>query len=159
MKKDQIYRKRLLVLADFLKTVPKKRFDFKHWVGLDWAGDPKLTCGTTACALGWATTIPMFKRLGMYLGKAENYVEVGICLKGIGVDEDHFEEIGMKIFGLRNEEMHLLFVPRMMGGNESSLGSDATAKDVARHIRKFVKVRYPEDKKKAAKPKPAANKD
>ncbi|MGH7749129.1 MAG: hypothetical protein ACREQ5_30855, partial [Candidatus Dormibacteria bacterium] len=59
---------RLLRLADFLENdVPADRFDFAHWVGKDWAGAPDLSCGTSACALGWATTIPEFQALGLKL--------------------------------------------------------------------------------------------
>ena len=68
-------KERLLVLADFLETsVPKERFDLDEWVG-DVEGDPELDpktleykpCGTSACASGWAATIPNFQKAGFVL--------------------------------------------------------------------------------------------
>lgn len=74
--------KRLLKLAAVLKTVPAKHFDMGHWAGGEYdeegvqleagkslfgakgQGTPK-TCGTTACAMGWACTIPEFKSAGL----------------------------------------------------------------------------------------------
>jgi hypothetical protein len=71
--------KRLLILAAFLETVPKHKFDLR-----DWRESPELSddenyvslselnaslsneslmnhsCGTTGCAIGWACTIPEF---------------------------------------------------------------------------------------------------
>ncbi len=60
---------RLLLLADFLETVPPERFDMARWTGVDWAGKSDLSCGTAACAMGWATTIPQFRKLGLKLNK------------------------------------------------------------------------------------------
>lgn len=51
----------LAKLSALLKTVPPERFYYGSWVGDDWAGRQDLSCGTTACALGWATQIPEFK--------------------------------------------------------------------------------------------------
>lgn len=49
--------RRLLVLAEFLETkVPASAFDLSDW-----------NCGTSACAVGWATTIPEFRLLGLRL--------------------------------------------------------------------------------------------
>lgn len=50
----------LAKLSALLKTVPPERFYYGSWVGDDWAGRQDLSCGTTACALGWATQIPEF---------------------------------------------------------------------------------------------------
>jgi hypothetical protein len=48
--------KRLLTLARHLRKVPVERFDMKRWA-----------CGTTACAMGHACTIPSFRRAGLRL--------------------------------------------------------------------------------------------
>jgi len=69
-------KQRLLTLANFLRTeVPKNRFNLSSWVG-DMnnryvAGENLLapSCGTSACAMGFATTIPMFAKAGLTLRK------------------------------------------------------------------------------------------
>lgn len=48
---------RLLALAAFLEKLPRRRFNYETWLGADWDGQPDLSCGTTACAFGWACTI------------------------------------------------------------------------------------------------------
>lgn len=59
-------RKRLAKLADFLETVPRKRFDMRVWAYAQEKfvfrkDKPVVTtspeCGTSACALGWATAV------------------------------------------------------------------------------------------------------
>ena len=45
---------RLRILADFLPTVPPEHFAMESW----W-------CDTSACAAGWATTIPELKAAGL----------------------------------------------------------------------------------------------
>lgn len=47
-------RIRLAILAKFLLTVPEEKFSLQTW-----------KCGTTACAVGWACTIPEFKEEGL----------------------------------------------------------------------------------------------
>jgi hypothetical protein len=70
-----IYKKRLLTLAKFLRTVPKKRFKMWTWATGDFCGKVKEPehneCGTAACAIGWACTIPSFRRAGLKLTDAE----------------------------------------------------------------------------------------
>ncbi len=51
-------RHRLEVLSKFLRTVPVEEFDIETW---------RSPCGTTACAVGWACTIPEFKEAGLLL--------------------------------------------------------------------------------------------
>jgi hypothetical protein len=63
--------RRLKVLAAYLRTVPESQFDLGSWVGEDWKGKPDLSCGTTACAVGWATTIPEFQQLGLRLYRSD----------------------------------------------------------------------------------------
>lgn len=66
---------RLTKLADLLDTVPVDKFDLNYWgeartryspapEHLDIAKDE---CGTTACACGWACTIPEFREAGLHL--------------------------------------------------------------------------------------------
>jgi hypothetical protein len=74
---------RLLKLAEFMERLPKE--DREHFNMGVWfmhagaghghgvspgqvVGKKEITkCGTSACALGWATTIPAFRRAGLKL--------------------------------------------------------------------------------------------
>src|SRR5688572_7294928 len=72
--KGHVYAARLLRLAELLEALPRKRFNFTSWVGDDWRGASDLSCGTTACALGWATTIPSLRRAGLRMARADGGV-------------------------------------------------------------------------------------
>lgn len=152
MKKEvspKVYKERLLELAKFLRKLPAKRFNFATWVGEDWKGKKDLSCGTTACALGWAATIPSLRKAGLRLVKIpHNYVNAVVCMK----DEDHPNSMSPelaseKVFGLNSAEFEYLFVPGSSPPDEMSDLDDgpedyATPKEVAKHIRMFVKARY-----------------
>lgn len=71
---------RLKYLADELAKLPRsanKHFYMGKWFGHE--GDHKhkfgklikrrdlTTCGTTACAMGWAATMPRFQKLGVHV--------------------------------------------------------------------------------------------
>jgi hypothetical protein len=136
------YRDRLLLLADFLDQLPPERFDFRHWVGSDWEGDPELSCGTTACALGWATTIPEFRKLGLSMCKPrEEDLRGYVTLNG---RQDSWAA-GKEIFGIGAASFDYLFIPH---GGEDGLEEEASAKQVAARIRRFVEVnRWPNDER------------
>ena len=65
---------RLQTLAAFLRTVPQEHFDLHSWrssEGYEYASDDDLTtlqCGTTACAVGWACSLPEFQAQGLAWG-------------------------------------------------------------------------------------------
>lgn len=114
--------RRLLKLAAFLRKLPRKRFNYESWVGEDWQGAPSLSCGTTACALGWATTMPIFRRLGLRLESIR--------------DEDGFRNgyvsgPYLEVFALDSDD---LFYP-------DAGESNWTPKQVAGKIERFVKNR------------------
>jgi hypothetical protein len=117
--------RRLLKLAAFLRTLPRRRFNYGHWVGDDWAGAQDLSCGTTACALGWAATMPTFRRLGLSLTPVG---EPG--LKGVAGGAF---DAAAQLFGLHGEQ-YSLFAPDYEE-------EDATPKQVARKIEQFVAAR------------------
>ena len=130
-----MYTKRLLKLADFLDTLPTKRFDFDQW-----ANGPMNECDSVGCALGWSTTIPTFKKLGFKL--------VEYNLGGI-LTPEYKNETGpyaaAKLFGITNNEAYHLFVPYenliSFGTGKvirKGLTANATAKQVAKHIRSFI---------------------
>jgi hypothetical protein len=147
-----IYRRRLLKLAAFLRTLPAKRFNFGHWVGEDWRGDDDLSCGTTACALGWATTIPAFRRLGLRMEREG--CDHPVC------QGEEWENVAGPIFGLNTIEARWLFVSReddedshydRWGGSQTKrLPRTATAKLVAKYIEQFVKSWKPEKQEESS---------
>lgn len=123
---------RLSRLADFLDTLPPERFDFGTW-----ASDADINqCGTTACALGWATTIPEFQALGLQLRPVEDpIIKCFVALESWVDDSNTFAaSIAAcgSVFGLTSKEAQYLFFP------EYHLPFDASANQVAAHIRKFV---------------------
>lgn len=142
--KSHVYKKRLLKLADFLDKLPKKRFLYEKWVGDDWKGKKDLSCGTTACALGWATTIPLFQKLGIHLGPWFNGQQLINAPLMKGKEKSSPEEVGWEIFGLSAWDYSFVFIPNRenLDYGFSSPDEDATPKQVATHIRKFVAVKY-----------------
>jgi len=83
-------KERLLVLANFLDTVPTFKFDLTSWrhhPGADhYVQDSDLvdsnltdmTCGTTACAVGWACSIPEFNAQGLFWEDRPVYEVAGV---------------------------------------------------------------------------------
>ena len=130
---------RLLKLADFLETLPPERFDYSDWVGWNWKGDQTLSCGTPACALGWAAAMPEFRELGLQLIACPAAFRDGVIGK-IGLKDDPdcgAEHASAVIFGLSEDEHDYLFVPDW----SNDLDENASAKEVADHIRRFVEER------------------
>jgi hypothetical protein len=126
--------RRLLALAAFLRTVPRKRFDYGRWVGSDWKGAQDLSCGTTACALGWAATMPQFRRLGLILRDGEKFGD-GFYV-GLKSDPQAYSgEAAMQVFGLDDVEVDKIFFPRDV------IEETATPKQVAKKIERYVKNR------------------
>jgi len=129
---------RLLRLARLLRTKKvQRRFDFRFWVGGNWKGAWDLSCGTTACALGWATTDPYFRRLGLRLTRDFEVTRLGVA----GVDWDELDtnvELlfpATSLFGITVLEASDLFVPGY------KLPAGASALQVAEHIEAFVAAR------------------
>lgn len=129
---------RLLRLADFLDALPEDRFSFDVWASYDWTDSQ---CGTSACALGWATTIPEFRALGlcMKVDPAEEWKSpvLDTCTKPTW---EATCDATREIFGLDKEMTQYLFVAN--NGEDHGYGpqlfDDATASEVADHIREFV---------------------
>lgn len=109
------HRRRLQKLAKLLCT--KKvinHFNLQGWAStsIENLTAKKIDCGTTACAVGWACTIPSFRKAGLRL--ESNY---SMGPKGIGpYPVPHFKnEYGIlaaaNFFGLSLREASLLFIP------------------------------------------------
>lgn len=142
---------RLLKLAAFLDKLPPERFNFNVWVGDTWKETQDLSCGTSACAMGWAATMPEFRKLGVRLCKrgglgivAMDIADIGYIKGGCNVAEHLFE--------ISEKEAEHLFVPHERENEDYDYGYDddddddlgdrlgrkATPKEVAAHIRAFV---------------------
>src|SRR5262245_9048968 len=100
-------RSMLNELADFLDRLPAQRFDYSKWVGSSWAGASDLSCGTTACAAGWATTLPSFKEAGLKLESYSYFDNGGIVTHG--------DEVGTvavaDALGITHNDAVFLFTP------------------------------------------------
>ena len=132
----KVYIDRLLYLArEVAKEEKGVRWYFGNYAGNDWKGDPKMSCGTNRCAIGLASTLPRFRRLGLELRKSiDNNVWAGTlpAIRGCHVIMEGVPEI----FGLDSEEYDALFTPNT---RPNFLSNKATAKEVADQIRSFVK--------------------
>ena len=71
----------LLALADKLEQVPTEDFSLTHW-----------RCGSVACAIGWACTLPEFQAEGLQLihGQPQfrNFTSWTAVKRVLGVDVD-----------------------------------------------------------------------
>lgn len=129
--------RRLRELADLLDSLPPERFSYASWVGRSWEGDPDLSCGTTACALGWATTMPELRRAGLSLGwtwsaGAQPVLRWATTNTLTGLDA------AMAVFGLADREAWWLFMPGGGYAGEYAPDAEASAQEVAAHIRYFL---------------------
>ncbi len=153
---------RLHLLAAELRKWPTIQFYFGSWVGDNWQGKPDLSCGTTACALGVATTMPVFQALGLKLAKeyGSGYVTIeGVAPQMCSPDgflNGHVSLVdtslhsAMTIFDLTKHEATYLFTP---GDQPYELGEELSDTDeldvspdeyaspdqVADHIEAFIK--------------------
>ena len=119
--------KRLHRLADYLNTVKPEVFDMHAW----WVGPPKPRCGTTACAVGHAATMPYFYNLGLRLVTEPPCSKTcEHCNKNPTVQPVFKGEEGLQaaeaVFGVTHDESIYLFI----GGT-----GDESPKDVARRLR------------------------
>ncbi len=139
MKKEIIYKERLLKLVDHLENgkLGHKKFDFRFWNS------------SKGC-------IPMYNSECGYMGCAIGECPIAfpnewIFLRGIPVldtRETMYSSYGsgMTFFGLDREEFVHLFKPNeqkvsIYGGK--FLNNDATKEQVAQNIRDFVIKRFP----------------
>lgn len=125
---------RLTKLADFMDALPRKawkHFDMEYWLAQDGEDHHKFgdyiepshtgDCGTTACAAGWAATIPSFRRAGFKL----------IVSRTSWSNWGRIE----KFFDLPGTESEQVFG----ASNARQLGIK-TPKQWAKHCRKFIRA-------------------
>ena len=145
METREVYKERLLKLANFLDKVPVERFNYRHWYGNGSHDDgcQDLSCGTTACALGWAATMPEFQALGFkVVGMRPGMPTEDPVMASIGFNDTPWSS-AQRLFGLSFCEAEFLFQPdlvRLDKKSKNKLSGDASAQDVAQHIRKFVEL-------------------
>ena len=106
-------------------------FNLATWVGNDdvpWEGKDDLSCGTSACAMGWATTIPEFKEMGLRL---EQTTRNGQGFIAFG-EFKHFEAAA-KFMDITLKEAEYLFNPDQYPDDE-----DTSRLQVCDRIENFV---------------------
>jgi hypothetical protein len=126
-------KERLLKLADFLETLPAERFRIRTWAS------PHFTptdCNTTACACGWATTIPEFADAGLKLEK--DCGELYLTYNGY-----KRSEAAARFFEISDYAAEYLFLPSEDDSEDREfLPGNASALDVATRIREVVERKY-----------------
>jgi hypothetical protein len=136
-RQNQTYINRLLKVADLLEDIKPEKFFFGFFFSdsnrcakLDAEQKPLLNdCGTNACALGYASAIPSLRRAGLKM------VYMNMAWKVDGIE---------KVFGLSTHEVEYLFFPIEDDPDQTlvygkQLSRNATPKEVAEHIRNFVR--------------------
>lgn len=125
--------KRLLRLAALLRTVPRKRFNISRWTNGPFCGKDKEPqhneCGASACAFGWACTIPSFKKAGLHLVKErDRWGEEGFIYYPKYNGQSGFSA-AQEFFNITEDEAEILF----------SEENPNSAKQAAKRIEKLVK--------------------
>ena len=151
-------RKRLEKLADFLETIPPEKFDMQVWMKVSFTALSNLhksevyddlvlepvdanVCGTAGCALGWATTIPSFRKAGLRLFNkvkkdGNTLTSWGCTVRLVDPKTGQFiattYEAAAIFFGLTDDEATDLFC-------FWHYGRGSTPKSVARKIRNLLR--------------------
>lgn len=147
--KANLYGKRLLQLADFLETIPDRNFDmntfyrraienehdafsysaFSYSLPNRRQSKPELSCGSTACAGGWATACPSLRRQGLRMSEDADILmfnpKSGRC-----VSRDTRGTLS-KFFDLNSDEIDQLFFAFGLNRRQE-----------IKNIRAFVAERY-----------------
>ena len=141
--------RRLLKLAAKLRTVDKDHFRYSRWGGVNESGVPDV-CGTNGCAIGWASTMPEFRRLGLRLvsgSGAKNDWDQPTYPRLAGYEtsglEGTWDEAAMHVFKLSKDEAQFLFLPNDRSSSFvwKAPGPSASPIAVAEHIERFVAER------------------
>ena len=144
----------LLELADLLDTVEVKKFKYSTYIdGFTCCRTPKqpvkralmdTNCGTVACAAGYSTLLPRMKDRLWFEGKAGEGAHLA-CPRSHKVGFGSVWTIAVA-FTLTLDEAAYLFLPMNPRLDERfsrhyAPASHATPKEVALHIRNFVRER------------------
>jgi hypothetical protein len=144
-KLSAVGKRRLLKLADHLEKGPKKakwahkKFNYAFFDSEDGEMNSKYHCGTAGCAIGECPAV--FPRYWKF--QADQFG--GFLNIILNNDFSRYEfQAAQEFFKINEGEAEYLFNP---GGAwwaeryKNHLSNNATAKQVAKHIRKFVKAR------------------
>lgn len=138
----------LKILADFLDSdaVAPEKFNLGTWIDEDIEAetfpelelklkDSEIDCGYTACAIGWACTLPEFKEAGLRfdLGLNVPYVESEGEPQS-GADWTSIAPLA-KLFDTTTENITWLFLPQFYDETEEN---PITPKFVAERIRDLI---------------------
>jgi hypothetical protein len=121
------HAERLLRLAAFLDALPRRSFNLMNWY------QESEDCGTVACAVGWACTLPEFRRAGLTLDASG--------FRGMQRGRPRYRgwfgfKAAEKFFGLDSAAAERLFSPEVYPN-----GSRTRPQTVARRIRELVAER------------------
>lgn len=137
-----MYADRLEMLAEKHEYdhVMQERFDYSRWVGLDWKGMQDLSCGTRACSMGFAATMPVFQALGLSLKMFHDPFDrqYGIITLTTADDIYEREDAAAQLFGITADQARDLFI----FGKWLDKGTEhehPTALDMGKAIRNFIK--------------------
>lgn len=96
----------LNVLQNFMDSpIPKSRLDMNLWQQDGFSAND---CGTRACALGWACTIPQLQAQGLRMRKARTHYGDSVSTPCIAEATGALDS-ARKLFGLKEEESLYLF--------------------------------------------------
>lgn len=139
---------RLTKLALFLLALPEGHFDY----GLVRAGPKqtiqKVSCGTTACAMGWTPNVPCLRKAGVVLKVYTSEEGTDVCDATIRLGRNYGFDAAAKLFGISLIDAYYLFdpfserpieLPDTMAAKAPAY--EASAKDVAMHILQYVAKR------------------
>lgn len=130
-----INAKRLLKLADFLETVPRKSFNLSAWQSrpaVKPEGKKQGECGFAGCAIGWAAHAKLFRGLRL-VDIGDGYdPEVFFNATESWEAIDELFNLAPVPHSLRDGDAEYLFMA------EKYDHYNATPKQVAKRIRKFV---------------------
>ena len=138
----------LLKLADLLDALPPERFDYAHWIGSDWQGDPDIHCGAAACALGWACTMPELRSVIELRMPGREPRAAHVALVGSPEQPGRMPppwrlsfESAVVAFDITYSQAETLFAPGDGEGHEGEAPpEDAGPQAVATHIRECVEA-------------------
>ncbi len=144
--------KRLLKLAAFLRELPRQKFDFGTFfeqgdkAPLEALAAGAHRCGTVGCAIGWMPAIwPKLVRWSTetrYDNDDLSYQVAGVPELRDGSANGFY--LAQVFFGIGYIAAHVLFDPEWSYGysTKNPLSSNATPKQVAKHIERYVKRNY-----------------
>ena len=136
----KLYKDRLLKLANFLDTLPTKKFDFSRVVN-NYTEIKSHPCGTVCCAIGWTPNVFPKSWEWRRFEYSDYDCDVSVSLKSRNpFNYESWASSSKEFFGLEYQEVYHLFAPGepRPWAYRKSLSDNAKPKTVANSIRKFI---------------------